>query len=332
LEDDPALALQPRIAAEVLAEFFKDHDIATPAGRGDWQTVRRRVNGGLNGWPRFQSLVLRLRPVFSAPARRGPRVAADRTLHLSSPTMRGPDVVAVQRALHLPQDGQYGPLTASAVAAWKRSAGYPPDQVDTSLGPRGRRWLLGLEPLPADYRSRAATAGASSDGGSQMRTAAVREMEAWADAGVRETPPGQGKVPALVKLATALDVAAAIRGMGFHWGAFAAFLSALAHDGQSADAGLRKQAFNALYCPDILTHASHGRFGLSVVPRTRAARGDLVIFDLPGGEGADHVGRLLAPPSGSTVRTVDGGSGTSSQVVRRLKRRITLVRAFVRDS
>jgi hypothetical protein len=57
LEDQPDLALQPDVAAKVLAAYFADHGIARLAAAGDWQGVRRAVNGGLNGWDRFSSLV-----------------------------------------------------------------------------------------------------------------------------------------------------------------------------------------------------------------------------------------------------------------------------------
>ena len=57
LEDTPDLALRPDIAAEVLAVYFKDRGVADAAEREDWREVRRRVNGGLNGWARFASAV-----------------------------------------------------------------------------------------------------------------------------------------------------------------------------------------------------------------------------------------------------------------------------------
>ena len=52
---DAALELAP--AARVLAWFFKAHRVAEAADAEQWITVRRRVNGGLNGWDRFSALV-----------------------------------------------------------------------------------------------------------------------------------------------------------------------------------------------------------------------------------------------------------------------------------
>jgi peptidoglycan hydrolase-like protein with peptidoglycan-binding domain len=60
LEQNPDLALQPDVAARILAQYMKDHGIGTLAAKGDWQGVRKAVNGGLNGWDRFSTLVQQL--------------------------------------------------------------------------------------------------------------------------------------------------------------------------------------------------------------------------------------------------------------------------------
>ena len=57
LEQNPDLALEPEVAARILAQYMKDHGIPALAAKGDWQGVRRAVNGGLNGWDRFSKLV-----------------------------------------------------------------------------------------------------------------------------------------------------------------------------------------------------------------------------------------------------------------------------------
>lgn len=53
----PDRALEPGIGAEILALFFRDKRIPALAEAGKWETVRRRVNGGLNGWDRFSAYV-----------------------------------------------------------------------------------------------------------------------------------------------------------------------------------------------------------------------------------------------------------------------------------
>lgn len=57
LENKPDLSLDPETAARVLAEYFKTRDISRNARQGDWRGVRKKVNGGLNGWSTFDRLV-----------------------------------------------------------------------------------------------------------------------------------------------------------------------------------------------------------------------------------------------------------------------------------
>jgi peptidoglycan hydrolase-like protein with peptidoglycan-binding domain len=68
LEQHPELALRPDIAARVLAAYFEERGIASLAARGDWRGVRRAVNGGLNGWDRFSTVVTRLGAAVETPA------------------------------------------------------------------------------------------------------------------------------------------------------------------------------------------------------------------------------------------------------------------------
>lgn len=53
----PSLALDPTIAARVLALYFAEHNIPRLANQPDWYSVRLAVNGGINGWDRFAHLV-----------------------------------------------------------------------------------------------------------------------------------------------------------------------------------------------------------------------------------------------------------------------------------
>ncbi len=57
LVSNPDLALDPKVAAEILAVYFHDHSIHNAAAAGNWELVRRRVNGGLNGWADFKKYV-----------------------------------------------------------------------------------------------------------------------------------------------------------------------------------------------------------------------------------------------------------------------------------
>jgi hypothetical protein len=57
LVNRPGMALRPDVGARVLAEYFKQHGVADSARRGQWRDVRRKVNGGLNGWSRYRRVV-----------------------------------------------------------------------------------------------------------------------------------------------------------------------------------------------------------------------------------------------------------------------------------
>jgi predicted chitinase len=124
LEDDPDLALDAGVAARILGTYFRDRDIPSAARKGDWQGVRRKVNGGLNGWDRFSKLVERL------------EAASDRNTALVEGAM-GPDVVELKRLLAawgkkhpLPKPMQqtpvFGAATTAAVQAFQRAHGIEP--------------------------------------------------------------------------------------------------------------------------------------------------------------------------------------------------------------
>ncbi len=57
---NPDLALDPAISAHVLALFFRQKNIPRLAELAKWESVRRRVNGGLNSWARFMEHVTAL--------------------------------------------------------------------------------------------------------------------------------------------------------------------------------------------------------------------------------------------------------------------------------
>ncbi len=68
LEANPDLALDPAVASEILALFFIERHITLYAEQQNWEMVRRRVNGGLTGWPRFIDAVTKLVSALKNPA------------------------------------------------------------------------------------------------------------------------------------------------------------------------------------------------------------------------------------------------------------------------
>lgn len=71
LETYPDKALDPKVAANILALFFKDHHIDAAAEAGNWVRVRQLVNGGKNALTPFlaaeQTLDDALRRFFVSP-------------------------------------------------------------------------------------------------------------------------------------------------------------------------------------------------------------------------------------------------------------------------
>jgi hypothetical protein len=111
LEEQPELALSPDVSARILARYFKDHGLGPAARRGEWKVIRQRVNGGLNGWPRFIALVRKLQKATEAKG-----VALTEGAN-------SPDVVRLKRLL----------------AAWGRSGGLPVRLADSSNFGRATR-------------------------------------------------------------------------------------------------------------------------------------------------------------------------------------------------
>ncbi len=56
---NPDLANEPMTAARILAVYFRRRGVATAACLADWPAVRRKVNGGYNGWARFKAVIER---------------------------------------------------------------------------------------------------------------------------------------------------------------------------------------------------------------------------------------------------------------------------------
>ena len=57
LEDNPDLALDPTVSAKILALYCFRRKVDIAAHTQDWEDVRRRVNGGLNGFSVFKFFI-----------------------------------------------------------------------------------------------------------------------------------------------------------------------------------------------------------------------------------------------------------------------------------
>lgn len=57
LEANPDEALSPVVASKVFAAYWAARGIGPKCQAYDWEAVRRAVNGGLNGWDRFITVI-----------------------------------------------------------------------------------------------------------------------------------------------------------------------------------------------------------------------------------------------------------------------------------
>lgn len=67
LVGNPDLALDPAVAAEILALYFEERGVPAAADQQNWEMVRRKVNGGLTGWMRFIDAVTKLVSALNNP-------------------------------------------------------------------------------------------------------------------------------------------------------------------------------------------------------------------------------------------------------------------------
>lgn len=269
-----------------------------------------------------------------------------RVLKLTSPFMKGEDVKKVQRYLKLLADGEYGPATGSAVAAWKYRMGFP--KPNTGMGIEAQQIMFrGKKPLRPDYvvrRLARMKAGFKPGWGIPKPPPynpadAVTTMEGWANQRLTESPPNSNVVPQLVKLAKSLKVGWAAN-MGYPWCAFAASLAGLVHGSKTAQAGLVEGKFNALYTVDVLAKAQAAQFGMTIVGRSQARRGDIGLLNFSGGDPrVDHEVRLREAPATDFVKTAEGntsggpgGSQSNGGGCFLRERPLSDFAAFVRDS
>lgn len=256
-------------------------------------------------------------------------VKIHRTLILAgdhSGFMSGPDVELLQRGLRripafssLRVDGEYGPATAAAVAAWKRyHAGYPERMLKGGLaqniGVDGQRIVAGLKKAPAAWL---VVAKARRVALARAQAAAVTMGDRALDyarrfLGETESPAGSNRVPRLQREAQAKGVLPWIAAMGYPWCAFFGHLAYLAVGSKAGADGLKRYLFNALYTVTILGLALDGRFGMRVVGWSQAQPGDVGLLNFPGGDPrVDHY-VLIERVTGDTAYTVEGNTSSGS--------------------
>lgn len=265
-----------------------------------------------------------------------------RTLTLTSPYMKGPDVVRVQNSLKsvhghkIEVDGEYGPMTAAAVKRYRHKAGFK--VVNGTLPERAQKILLGEWPLSPVEKARAATRAAAAKR-AEKRLSVPEKAVRWMEerAGLTESPAGSNRVPRLMADGKAAGLASGMYRMGWPWCAYTTSLSNLVSGGYHGWTGLIKGWTNPLYCPTILADAKAGKNGLRLVPKAEAKRGDLLLFNWDGGV-VDHIGRARGPWKDGRIETVEGntsfdnsGSQSNGGALAKRTRSWDQIEAVVRD-
>jgi hypothetical protein len=249
-----------------------------------------------------------------------------KTLALTTPMMRGPEVLAAQAKLksggilktdllRSPVDGEFGPATARACIRAKYWLGYPETQLLPIYGDKLHGYLGG-KTRPATYLARAKARAAAATK-PPMR---VRALEYLIDRlGEKESPANSNRIP----------FASEWYGVIGPWCAMATSRAYI-----EAGSTAMKRGARYAYCPFIYHDALYGANGLQIV--TEPLPGDLVLYDWQGNGVADHVGLfekwvdkqdgIFHAIEGNTSLTNDSNGG---EVMRRARAR-GQVQAFVR--
>lgn len=225
-----------------------------------------------------------------------------RTLRLTSPAMRGPEVKMAQQQLARhgflsPKsvDGVFGPVTANAAKRAKWALGYAAADLTPIYGGLLHSYLTGKRAQSKAMRNRALNRSRRRPKIQSVGAKAADRMVRWYLLRYKEVPAASNRVPELSRLAKQVGLSTWYQQMGWPWCGFAVFLAALAEGSTSAKLGLKQGKFNALYTPEIRAVSARGAFGLGAVAPRNARKGTGLLFDFGGGNGGevDHVGYAL---------------------------------------
>jgi hypothetical protein len=231
-----------------------------------------------------------------------------RSLHLTTPLMKGPDVSALQKALDVTADGEYGPATAAAVKSRKYAIGYLQRNVNEVADATFQQFLLhGVPKSRIDMALRAKSRAPKTTKRQKLLALAVAQI------GVKESPPGSNRV-----------LYSAWYGVVGPWCAM--FQSWCAHS-----VGM---AFKYAYVPYVVADARAAKNGLHVVAFADAIPGDFVCYDWDKDGVADHIGCLEKKLTATSFDAIEGNTSVGNESdggeVMRRGRFTSDVLAFVR--
>ena len=238
---------------------------------------------------------------------------------------RGPRVLALQKLLvtnttghrfyHGPLDGEFGPLTGQACSRAKFILGYALRGCRPIAGRLLIAFLSGKRKITPAMQARAHRR-AQPKPKPKPPEQTMRE-KAWAymhaHLGDHESPPRSNHCPATVT-----------------WGhgdmAWCNVLVSLAYINAASHAfSAKSQRFQ--YVPGMLADAQAGHNGLVITKSP--IRGDLVVWNYPGGGNADHTTMFGEWEEGHTIFSDIGGNEGANGVVKADVNHVTYVRAFI---
>lgn len=254
-----------------------------------------------------------------------------KTLHLTSPHMRGHEVLEAQKTLNGANvfhhdyfggavDGDFGPVSAASAKTAKWFLGYAEADLQPIYGDLLDSYLTGAKPLPTDFVARRQRRLAGDEVVRNLGEKALAELAKHV--GETENPPNSNH------FAWATDW------YGFD-GPWCAMSDSKAYHLAGSKVFIAGKFY--AYVPYIIADAAQSRNGLVLVGLDMARAGDLVCFDWDKDGIADHVGlfdKRLTPTTFSTVEgntsSTDGGSQSNGGGVYRKVRNRDQVRGIVR--
>jgi CHAP domain-containing protein len=247
-----------------------------------------------------------------------------KTLQVTSPMMRGPDVKRAQTRLHTNPfkqdymqggdiDGVYGPETGRACTRAKYWLGYAAKDQQPTYGDALDNFLTGKTKLP---KNQVALRASRLKKLSQKPLRQKALERAATDLGMKERPPNTNRCPITAR-----------------WGVTGPWC-AMATSVWYIDAGSKafRERVDWAYVPYLLAAAVEGGRGIALTTVQRVQPGDIVTFDWEQNGVADHVGlfeKWVTP--GQSFQAIEGNTSVGNdsnggQVMRRERAISTVAR------